>query len=97
MSLKERLLAKKNKIYSLNVQDEVIHYRHITSAQISLLSAAKKDEFNATIFILCACEKNGDPIFTTEEIEDVKSLGNAVVAPIANAALIGNEVKQQGD
>ncbi|EDM66142.1 hypothetical protein PE36_00055 [Moritella sp. PE36] len=96
MSIKERLLKIKNKINTVECMGEKIHYMHLKGSQSHLLSACKSGDIDATIFALCACEEDGQLMFTIDELEDVKQLPNVIINTVSKAALMGDEKKPRG-
>ncbi len=96
MSIKNKLLKIKDKINSVDVMGETLHYKHFKGSHSHLISNGETGDADAMIFALCACEKNGEQMFTVEEIDQVKELPSRIINTISKLALLGDEKKPLG-
>ncbi len=96
MSIKERLMAIKNKIHSIEVSGETYHYKHLKQSELQEVGAVKSNEFNAAIFCVCLCEEDGSKVFTLEDLGSILDLPTSIVSKVATAAITGDEKKLQG-
>ncbi len=95
MSIKSKLLKIKDKINTVEIMGEEIHYKHLKGAQTAIIASSEQSDVDALIFALCACEADGSLMFSLDEIDQFKELPTRIINAVSKAALMGDEKKPQ--
>lgn len=96
MSIRDRLLAIKDNIHSVDIGDDKIYFKHIKGSQNNVIMSYKDMEQDAAIFALSACEEDGTQLFSLDELDVVLELPSKVIKAVVTAAILGDEKKPQG-
>lgn len=95
MSLKEKLLAIKDKIHSFEFSGEKIYYRKVRQAHNKVVTDYDKpQDQNTALCILCLCEEDGQPVFKMEDWDAVQELPANLITEVVKHALLLDEKKQ---
>lgn len=94
MNLKDKILSMKDKVHSIVIEEETYYYKHFKQYHQDIIQGKKDAELEAAIFSLVLCDVNGEPVFTLEDIEDIKGLPQSLVKAVNYPAITGMNTKK---
>jgi hypothetical protein len=97
MSIRDTLMQLTEKVHKIEAGGVELYFKHLKSSHTTIIMKQKKGtNTDAIIFALCACDENGDPLFTIEELDQIEELPTKLVADVVKAAMSGDAKKPLG-